>query len=80
LAVRREFAESHNLKTISDLLNLSIKPKFAFSYEFMSRKDGFDGLKSTYHLPIGKNKVKSMEHSLLYKAIENKVVDIIEVY
>lgn len=80
LAVRREFSESNNLKTISDLLNLSIKPKFAFSYEFMSRKDGFDGLKSVYNLPMEKNTVKSMEHSLLYKAIENKVVDIIEVY
>ncbi len=80
LAIRKQFAIENGLTTISDLSKIKTNPKYAFTYEFMSRADGFNGLVKAYNLPLKKSAVKSMEHSLLYTAIENKSADIIEVY
>lgn len=79
LAVTKEFAEKNGLKTISDLARLNGKARYAFSSEFISREDGLKGLKSAYGLSPGKN-IFSMEHALVYGALANKSVDVIEVY
>ncbi|PIS11527.1 MAG: amino acid ABC transporter permease [Bdellovibrio sp. CG10_big_fil_rev_8_21_14_0_10_47_8] len=79
LAVRKDFSEQHHLKTISDLNKLGDQARVAFSFEFMSRSDGYPSLKKHYGLTFGKN-VKSMDHSLVYEAIQNNQVDVIEVY
>src|SRR6202034_429908 len=52
----------------------------AFSYEFMERSDGYTGLVKRYGLDFDPIKVKRMEHALVYKALNENAVDIIEVY
>jgi osmoprotectant transport system permease protein len=80
IAVRRQFAKEHNLKTMSDLMRISQSARFAFTYEFMSRSDGFVSMNAFYKLGIPAQSVRSMDHALVYTAIENNQVDVIEVY
>jgi osmoprotectant transport system permease protein len=80
LAVKKSFAEKNNLNTMSDLLTLKVPIRAAFSYEFMERADGFEGMIRKYKFPFSANKVAQMEHSLVYQAIDENAVDLIEVY
>lgn len=78
LAVRREFANRYGLSTYSDLKKFSEPLRGAFSFEFMQRaKDGLHPLTDYYGLQFEK---RGMEHALLYNALIQKAVDIIEVY
>jgi osmoprotectant transport system permease protein len=77
IGVRRDTAESLNLKTISDLKKHP-ELKFAIGNEFMDRDDGWKGLKQAYDLPH-KN-VKGLDHALAYQAIEKKSADVVDVY
>ncbi len=52
----------------------SIKP--AFGAEFLTRPDGYTGLKNHYNFKF-KNEPKQMVDGLLYKALANRSVDII---
>lgn len=79
LAVRKNLSAKYNLQTISDLRPYADHLRFAFSYEFMSRSDGFEAMKNHYQLPI-KNNFSRMEHSLVYEAIQNNQVDVVEIY
>jgi osmoprotectant transport system permease protein len=80
LAVKEEFAEKHNLKTIGDLVPIESTMRAAFSYEFMDRKDGYPGLVDNYHLSFNPQAVNRMEHSLSFQAIGQNAVDLIDVY
>jgi len=80
LAVKESFAERNNLNTMSDLLTLSKPIRAAFSYEFMERADGFRGMVQKYKFPLAAGQVAQMEHSLVYQAINENAVDLIEVY
>jgi osmoprotectant transport system permease protein len=80
LAVKESFAEQHNLHSISDLAAVESKIRAAFSYEFMDRKDGFQGMAASYHLHIAPKNVNRMEHSLTYQAIDDGAVDLIDLY
>lgn len=84
LAVKESFAGRNNLHTMSDLLTFlhtSNTPiRAAFSYEFMERADGFQGMVRKYKFPFLANQVSQMEHSLVYQAINEDAVDLIEVY
>ncbi len=80
LAVREQFAREHGLRTVSDLARLKSTLRAAFSYEFMDRADGYPGLASKYHLDFNPKNVNRMEHSLTYQAIDQKAVDVIDVY
>ncbi|MEO8210181.1 MAG: glycine betaine ABC transporter substrate-binding protein [bacterium] len=76
LAVTNELAKKLNLKTISDLKNHS-ELKFGLSYEFLNREDGWQNLAKVYQLP---QKPVGLEHGLAYKAIEEKQIDLTDVY
>jgi osmoprotectant transport system permease protein len=80
LAVKEEFAEKHDLRTIGDLIPIESGIRAAFSYEFMDRKDGYPGLVDSYHLGFSPQKISRMEHSLSYQAIDQNAVDLIDVY
>jgi len=80
LAVKESFAEKNNLRTMSDLLTIKSPIRVAFSYEFMDRADGFRGMVQEYKLPFSAGQVAQMEHSLVYQAINENAVDLIEVY
>jgi osmoprotectant transport system permease protein len=80
LAVKEEFAEQHNLRTIGDLIPIEADVKAAFSYEFMDRKDGYPGLVQSYHLTFNPQKINRMEHTLSFQAIDQNAVNLIDVY
>lgn len=80
LAVKASFAQRYHLRTMSDLQKISPQFRAAFSYEFMDRADGYHGMANRYQFKFAPEKVIRMEHSLVYKAIDDGAVDIIEVY
>ena len=78
IAVKTSFAKKYDLKTIGDLAKVEGTAKVAFDAEFMTRSDGFPGLKSTYGLDF--SKVSTVDNSLAYPAINSGKADIIDVY
>lgn len=76
LVVRGEDARRLNLQTISDIAPHTPDWRAGFGYEFMERPDGFAGLAETYGLRFG-NPPRTMELGLLYRALEEKQVDIV---
>ena len=76
LAVTKKTAEQYGLLRISDLRSHP-QLRFAFSYEFIERKDGWQNLASAYNLP---QSPVGIEHGLSYQAIENQKVDLIDIY
>jgi osmoprotectant transport system permease protein len=80
LAVKESFAEAHHLRSISDLVGAEGGIRAAFSYEFMDRKDGFQGMAASYQLHFAPRNVNRMEHSLTYQAIDDGAVDLIDLY
>src|SRR6202045_3409836 len=80
LAVKEEFADKYNLRSIGDLIPIESSVRAAFSYEFMDRKDGYPGLIDNYHLKFNPQKVNRMEHTLSFEALDQNAVDLIDVY
>jgi len=76
LAVTRELAARLSLARISDL-RAHPELRVALPHEFISRGDGWAGLKTAYGLP---HVPHGIEHSLAYQAIESEQVDVIAVY
>ncbi|HEY0800381.1 MAG TPA: glycine betaine ABC transporter substrate-binding protein [Steroidobacteraceae bacterium] len=80
LAVKESFAQANDLHTVSDLVKVQASIRAAFSYEFMDRQDGYQGMAERYHLRFAPKKVSRMEHSLTYQAIDDGAVDLIDLY
>ncbi|KRG09169.1 ABC transporter permease/substrate-binding protein [Staphylococcus sp. NAM3COL9] len=78
LAVKRDFAKEHNIKTIGDLNKVSGKIKPGFTLEFNDREDGYPSVKKAYDLNLGD--VKTMEPKLRYQAIESGDINLIDAY
>ena len=78
LAVKRDFAEAHHIKTIGDLNKVSDQIKPGFTLEFNDRGDGYPAVKKAYDLDLGD--VKTMEPKLRYQAIENGDINLIDAY
>jgi len=76
LAVKNRTANQLQLETISDLQNYP-ELRFAFSYEFLNRQDGWLNLATAYRLP---QQAVGIEHGLAYQAIDEGKVDLIDVY
>ncbi len=76
LSMKKVEAETLKIQTISDLRahpSLSL----ALSYEFLKRKDGWDNLARAYVLP---HKPVGIEHGLAYQALDEKRIDVTDVY
>lgn len=76
IAVRGRDARALGLKVIGDLAGHH-ELHFAFTHEFMNRKDGWRGLSQTYGLdvtPVG------IEHGLAYEAMAEGRIDVTDVY
>jgi osmoprotectant transport system permease protein len=80
LAVKESFAQKYHLQTTSDLKSIDSRIRAAFSYEFMDRKDGYRGMIERYQFHFNPDQVREMEHTLVYQAINDDAVDVIEVY
>ncbi len=78
ITVRRPFAKSRRLETISDLSAISRNLRAGFTAEFSERPDGYPGLQRTYHVDFGE--VRDLDPSLMYQAIANKEVDVISAF
>ncbi len=77
LSVRRDFAEKHGLKTISDLAHVR-EARYGLTNEIMNRKDGYPGLARRYGLrPLN---LRELQHTLAYQALENGEIDVTDVY
>lgn len=76
IAVKSDFAKEHQLTKISDLANVSGLTA-GFDVEFANRSDGNIGLRKLYGLDLN---VKTMQNSLIYKALNSGAVNVAEVY
>lgn len=76
LAVKSDFAKKHGLTSISDLSKVT-NLTAGFDVEFANRTDGNLGLKRLYSLDLN---VKTMQTSLIYKALNTGAVEVAEVY
>lgn len=78
IAVRKEIAEQHNLKTLSDLATVADQLVFGANYDFYEREDGFNALCDTYSLQF-KDTV-DMDIGLKYDAIRQKEIDVMNAF
>jgi osmoprotectant transport system substrate-binding protein len=76
IIVRGEDARRQHLKSISDLAAVAPTMRMGVGYEFLERRDGYPGLTSTYGLHFAEPP-RVMDLGLLYRAIQNKQVDVI---
>ena len=78
LAVKKEYAKKHELKTISDLKKVEDEIKVGFTLEFNDREDGYKGIQKEYNLNF--EEVNTMEPKIRYQAIESGDIDLIDAY
>ena len=77
LALPKELKNKMGIRKISDLANRS-DFKVAFTHEFTKRSDGLKALENHYQFRF--QNYKALEHGLAYEALQQKKVDLIEVY
>jgi osmoprotectant transport system permease protein len=77
LGVKAELAERLGLRTISDL-RTHPDLVFGFSNEFLSRADGWPGLRRRYALPQAD--VRGLDHDLAYRGIASGALHVIDLY
>ncbi|PTI40957.1 glycine/betaine ABC transporter permease, partial [Staphylococcus succinus] len=78
LAVKKDFAKKHNLKTIGDLNKVSNEIKPGFTMEFNDREDGYPAVQKAYHLHV--DNIKTMEPKLRYQAVKSGDINLIDAY
>ncbi|MCR2033513.1 ABC transporter permease/substrate-binding protein [Anaerofustis stercorihominis] len=78
LAVRKDLAEKYDLKTYSDLAKVSNKLNFGAEYDFFERVDGYEALCKEYGFDF--KKTTDLDIGLKYKAINNKKVDVMDIF
>ncbi len=78
LAVSARFAKQYHLKTLSDLKNRASQLTIAAPAEFIKRPDGLPALQKAYGLHF--KKIIAMQPDLVYRAIQQKAVEVIEVF
>jgi osmoprotectant transport system permease protein len=76
IAVTAGLALEHGVRNISDLVDLP-DLRVAFPHEFLNRQDGWPGLRALYGLP---QRVRGIEHGLIYEAMEKGQIDATAVY
>jgi len=75
IAVRRQDAEDHGWRSISDLTEQAGELRAGFTSEFQERQDGYPGLKKAYGVSFGR--AVDMGPDLMYQALAKKEVDVI---
>lgn len=78
LAVPRELAEEHGLRTLTDLAAVSGELEAGFGFEFVDRPDGLPGLRELYGLRFGE--VRALQQSAKYLAARERRIDCLDVY
>lgn len=78
LAVRKEIADEHNLKTISDLQGISQDLTFGAEYDFYEREDGYTPLTEKYNIDF--SRTVDLDIGLKYQAIGEGDIDIMPIF
>lgn len=78
LAVRKDIADQYQLKTYSDLKNISNQLIFGAEYDFFEREDGYDALCKTYNLNF--KETMDMDIGLKYQALNQGKVDVMTIF
>ncbi|MFA6907081.1 MAG: glycine betaine ABC transporter substrate-binding protein, partial [Sphaerochaeta sp.] len=78
VAVAESVARQYNLKTVSDLAQVSDKLVFAANPDFLERDDGFIGLTKAYGLTF--KAIQEIDIGLRYEAVKSEGVDVITVF
>ncbi|ABS32857.1 ABC transporter permease [Clostridium botulinum] len=78
MATTKEIAQKYNLKTTSDLANVSSKMILGPTIEFANREDGIIGLNKAYNMNF--KAVKPIDGGLRYKALVNNETQIIDAF
>ncbi|MBV9241792.1 MAG: ABC transporter permease/substrate-binding protein [Acidobacteria bacterium] len=76
ILIRGNVARQHNLKTISDAVQVSKDWQAGFGQDFMSRADGYEGFRKAYEFSFNKTP-REMDLSLTYRALAASELDII---
>jgi len=78
VSVRRETAERHGLKTLSDLARVAPQLRAGLTADFIGRADGLPGLSRAYGLRF--RDVRPLVAALKYQALASGDVDVIDGY
>lgn len=76
MVIRGEDSRQAKTYSLSDATKYGPGWKLGVGYEFQQRPDGLPGLLKTYPLPL-KDSIQTMDLGLLYKALEQKQVDMV---
>lgn len=76
MVIRGEDARRMRIGNLSQLSQYAPQMKLGVGYEFLERKDGYQGLVRTYNLNFVEAP-RVMDLGLLYRALENRSVDIV---
>ena len=76
MVIRGEDARRNRIETLSEAAHHAPGWRLGVGYEFQQRPDGLEGLLNAYGLPLN-GSVKIMDLGLLYKALDQKQVDMI---
>jgi len=77
LGMRKDVAAAKGIAKTSDLRDHP-ELRCGFIHEFLDRPDGWPGLRDHYGLP--QSDVRGMNHTLAYRALVEKGIDVTEVY
>ena len=76
ILVRGDDARARGLTRLSQLAGHAPEWRAGFGYEFIERKDGYQGLASTYGLTF-RDPPRVMDLTLIYRALADRQVDVI---
>jgi len=77
LGMLDEKAQKLGIKSISDLAQHPLL-RIVFSNEFLSREDGYKGLREKYHLP--QTEARGIQHSYAYYGLSSDALDVTDIY
>src|SRR5438067_809504 len=77
LGMRKDVAAAKGITKISDLRGHP-DLRLGFVHEFLDRPDGWPGVKRHYDLP--QTNVQGMNHTLAYRALVERAIDVTDVY
>lgn len=77
LGMRKDAAAARGVTKISDL-RAHPDLRLGFIHEFLDRPDGWPGVRRHYDLP--QSGVRGMNHTLAYRALVERAIDVTEVY
>ena len=76
MIVRQKDVKKYNVQNLSEASKYTSQWRIGVGYEFIEREDGFLGLAKAYNLDFARSP-KQMDNGLLYRAINQNLVDII---